>query len=150
LSHTGGAPTGVGAGFGQPGWGAAGKSGVSAVQWHPDNVRRQGRFRKTSRELTTSSAANKTRNGLGRRPQPRHPPLGSAQLEGAREGELKRRRVFCSSELTFEPFPRSSPATRRESFRFLGAARIRTSSFLPARTAAPSHGTRCRVTLLPR
>lgn len=40
LSYTGGAPTGVGAGFGQPGWGAAGKSGVSAVQWHPDNVNR--------------------------------------------------------------------------------------------------------------
>ena len=38
LSYTGGAPTGVGAGFGQAGWGAPGKSGVSAVQWHPDNV----------------------------------------------------------------------------------------------------------------
>lgn len=38
LSYAGAAPTGVGAGFGQAGWGApGGKRGVSAVQWHPDN-----------------------------------------------------------------------------------------------------------------
>ncbi|SCV67953.1 BQ2448_74 [Microbotryum intermedium] len=39
LSYSGGAPTGVGSGFGQPGWGAPGGSrAVSAVQWHPTNV----------------------------------------------------------------------------------------------------------------
>ncbi|SCZ91351.1 BZ3500_MvSof-1268-A1-R1_Chr1-2g01353 [Microbotryum saponariae] len=38
LSYSGVAPTGVGSGFGQPGWGAPGGSrGVSAVQWHPTN-----------------------------------------------------------------------------------------------------------------
>ncbi|KAM0749096.1 hypothetical protein T439DRAFT_349169 [Meredithblackwellia eburnea MCA 4105] len=37
LSYTANAPTGVGNGFGQPGWGGVGKRGVSAVQWHPDN-----------------------------------------------------------------------------------------------------------------
>lgn len=39
LSYTASAPTGVGNGFGQPGWGGGGKRGVSCVQWHPDNVR---------------------------------------------------------------------------------------------------------------
>ena len=37
LSYAGAAPTGVGANFGQSGWGGGGKRGVSAVQWHPDN-----------------------------------------------------------------------------------------------------------------
>ncbi|KAM0793724.1 hypothetical protein ACM66B_001148 [Microbotryomycetes sp. NB124-2] len=37
LSYSAGGPTGVGAGFGQPGWGPSGSRGASAVQWHPDN-----------------------------------------------------------------------------------------------------------------
>ncbi|KAK4049617.1 protein transport protein S31 [Microbotryomycetes sp. JL221] len=37
LSYSAGGPTGVGTGFGQPGWGPSGSRGASAVQWHPDN-----------------------------------------------------------------------------------------------------------------
>ncbi|KAL8280795.1 hypothetical protein RQP46_006799 [Phenoliferia psychrophenolica] len=37
LSYAQGAPSGVGNGFGQPGWGGGGKRGVSCIQWHPTN-----------------------------------------------------------------------------------------------------------------
>lgn len=38
LSYTAGGAAGAPSGLGQGGWGGGGKRGVSAVQWHPDNV----------------------------------------------------------------------------------------------------------------
>lgn len=81
LSYTAAGATGVGNGFGQPGWGGGGKRGVSCVQWHPDNVRPP-----VSCHRLTRCLADQAGHGLRRRPKPHHHALGSAQLEGAREG----------------------------------------------------------------